>query len=393
MSLIEKLTPSQENQLAVYRNKWLAIGLSTDRINRKQKIEDFIVFNSIVLDYKERPVVVFMDSPLTAWIATLLLYNFCYNKCGKESQVRSQVESQVRSQVESQVWSQVGSQVRSQVESQVWSQVGSQVESQVRSQVESQVWSQVGSQVWSQVRSQVGSQVWSQVESQVESQVWSQVWSQVRSQVESQVKDIVWPYLNGNLWAGYFSFYDFCNKVLGIKFQVQDKWDLLLKTSDVSLIYPFKDFIVVSEKPTNIKMKNMMLHNEKGPSVSYADGFCLYALNGVRVSKELVETSAEKLDPQLVAKETNAEIRREIVRKIGIERICHKLGSSLLEKRWGYELITLNLGDRVRPYLKMVNPSTGTYHLEGIEPSIKTVEDALNWRNGIKKYEEPLILT
>ena len=33
----------------------------------------------------------------------------------------------------------------------------------------------------------------------------------------------------------------------------------------------------------------------------------------MRVTKELVETPAEKIDPQLVMKETNAEVRREIV--------------------------------------------------------------------------------
>ena len=210
----------------------------------------------------------------------------------------------------------------------------------------------------------------------------------------SQVKDFAWPYLNGNLWAGYFGFYDFCNKVLGIEFKVQENWDLLLKTSDVSLIYPFKDFIVISEKPTDIRMKNMLLHNEKGPSVSYADGFCLYTLNGVRVDEKIVMTPASELDPHLVVKETNAEIRREIVRKIGIERICQKLGSKTLESRWGYDLIALDLGDgRTRPYLKMKNPSVGTYHLEGIKPSIKTVEQALAWRNGTNKYEEPIVLT
>lgn len=312
--MIDKLTPQQKKQIPIYRDKWLEIGLSTDRINQKKAKENFIGFNKVVLGNKEQPIFIFMDSPLTGWFATLLLYAY-FNKVGD---------------------------------------------------IESQVWSQV----------------------------WSQVRSQVESQVRSQVKDFVFPYLAGNFWAGYFGFYDFCNRVLGIQFQTQKEWDLLLKTSDVNLIYPFKEFVVISQKPTNIKIKNNVLHNESGASVKYADGFELYSLNGVRISKELVMTPAEKLDPHLIVKETNAEVRREIVRKIGIERVCQKLGSKTLESRWGYELLTLDLGDnRTRPYLKMINPSTGTYHLEGIEPSITTVEQALAWRNGEKKFEEPLILT
>jgi len=179
---------------------------------------------------------------------------------------------------------------------------------------------------------------------------------------------------------------------LGIKFTQQKQWDCYLKTSDFSLIYPFEDFCVISEKPVNIKMKNMVLHNDKGAVVQYADGFSVYSLNGVRVPRELVETPAEKLDPQLVVKETNAEVRREIVRKIGVERICQKLGAKVLDKKGNYELLNLNLGEnRIRPYLKMLNPSVGTYHIEGVAPDIKTVEQALNWRN--QTEETPLVIT
>ena len=79
MLKIEKLTPTQEKELINYRDKWLAVGLSTDRIDRKKAIENFTVFNNLVLGNKTQPVFVFMDSPLTTWLATLLLYNFVYN--------------------------------------------------------------------------------------------------------------------------------------------------------------------------------------------------------------------------------------------------------------------------------------------------------------------------
>jgi hypothetical protein len=179
---------------------------------------------------------------------------------------------------------------------------------------------------------------------------------------------------------------------LGVKFTQQKDWDCYLKTSDVSLIYPFEDFCVISEKPIDIKMKNMVLHNDKGAAVSYADGFSVYSLNGVRVTRELVETPAEKLDPQLVVKETNAEVRREIVRKIGVERLVQKLGAKTLDKKGNYELLNIDLGEnRIRPYLKMLNPSVGTWHIEGVSPGCRTIEQAINWRN--QTTETPEVLT
>ena len=49
---------------------------------------------------------------------------------------------------------------------------------------------------------------------------------------------------------------------------------------------------------------------------------------------------------------------------------------------------------RIRPYLKMINPSTNDIHFEGVHPQCNTVESALAWRNGIDgKWIEPEILT
>jgi len=93
-------------------------------------------------------------------------------------------------------------------------------------------------------------------------------------------------------------------------------------------------------------------------------------------------------------KETNAEIRRELVRKIGTFRIYKELGAVVLDKDDNYELITLNIGDgRHRPYLKMKNPSVEAIHIEGVHPDCKTVKEALTWRNSLTSWTEPEALT
>ena len=40
----------------------------------------------------------------------------------------------------------------------------------------------------------------------------------------------------------------------------------------------------------------------------------------------------------------------------------------------------LVVGETSRPYLKMKNPSIGTYHIEGIGLECKTVKDAIRFR-------------
>ena len=151
--------------------------------------------------------------------------------------------------------------------------------------------------------------------------------------------------------------------------------------------------VVVVPRPV-LHLRGDQLHREDGPAVHWPDGERYYFLNGVRVTREIVETPATVLDPRLILHEENAEVRREIVRKVGIERVCAGLGARTVSREGDYELLLLDLQDgRRRPFLKMLNPSIGVYHVEGVHPDCKTVRQALAWRNGLDSYREPQILT
>jgi hypothetical protein len=128
----------------------------------------------------------------------------------------------------------------------------------------------------------------------------------------------------------------------------------------------------------------LALHSTDGPAVFFPNGKRAYFINSVEVSAELIETPAEKLDARLILTERNVNVRREIVRKIGIERICRDLNAICIDSEGDYELLLLDLLDgRRRPFLKMKNPSIGVYHIEGVAPHCQTVRQALAWRNQI----------
>jgi len=84
--------------------------------------------------------------------------------------------------------------------------------------------------------------------------------------------------------------------------------------------------------------------------------------------------------------EKNAENRMKIVKVNGIDAIYEAVGAKTIDKDGSYELISLDLGEKsFRPYLKMINPSTGSIHIEGVHPDCKTVKAALEWRNETDK--------
>ncbi len=152
----------------------------------------------------------------------------------------------------------------------------------------------------------------------------------------------------------------------------------------------FRGLALISRRPKHIKFNSSQrLHCDGAAAIEWRDGWKLFYLNGVLVPEEVALTPARFLDPSLVMRERNVEVRREIVRKIGIERILQKLGGKIIDSWNGYELIVLNVpGMRTKPaYLKMRNPSTGTFHVEGIPPRITTCGDALSWRVGGLKWK------
>jgi len=165
-------------------------------------------------------------------------------------------------------------------------------------------------------------------------------------------------------------------------------------TVSFDLIYPLESGTVVfSDCPQYIHRNASGLHKDGGPSLEYADGTRCWALNGVRVPQELAETKAEALDCKKWIQEQNAEVRREFVRKVGVERLMVKLGSKRLDKSGDYELHQINLGGRTGEWtaLKMLNPSIGIWHVEWVDKACKTVREALTWRN--QSDAEPVLLT
>jgi hypothetical protein len=205
------------------------------------------------------------------------------------------------------------------------------------------------------------------------------------------VGDSVGEFSYGQHDASWLGFYNYFQEVLDVD-DVGKLEPMMKSAENCNWFLPYKDVCFCSDKLEELHMVDGKLHHDGGPSWRYRDGFCGWNLNGVRVPQEIAETPFDQLDPQMVVKETNVEVRRELLRKIGIERFVEKIGAKTLDAKGDYELLSIEVGlEQPAIGLKMKNPSIGVYHVEFVPNEIGTVEQALNWRN--QSEEQPAVLT
>ena len=224
---------------------------------------------------------------------------------------------------------------------------------------------------------------------------WARV-NEIYSKREGRAVNLkfVYPYFDCQFWAGWFAFYEFMRHELGVEYSNVDTYEAMLACQPYGMVFPLDEVCIVCQPPTVIKRNKSGLHCENGPALSYNGDNEIYALNGIVMPKEFVMTSAVNIKAADVMKETNVEIRRELIRKIGIESLMEQMPHKLLDKRDNYEVYSIELSTEVKDarYLKMLNPSLQIFHLEGLDPSIGTVKDALLWRNQ-NMFENAEILT
>lgn len=150
--------------------------------------------------------------------------------------------------------------------------------------------------------------------------------------------------------------------------------------------FAFESLCIAVRRPLHIHTIKLgereVLHDDHGPAVLFADGYALWCLNGDLVPENVVTTPAHELDPRQAFHEANTAVQREIGRKVGIKRLLTVADVEMLDSSGSYELIRIKrLRMRIAPtYLKMINPSTGEYHIEGVPPEIISVQAALSWR-------------
>jgi uncharacterized membrane protein YheB (UPF0754 family) len=305
------------------------------------------------------------------------------------NQLDNHLENQLHSQLRNQIHSQLHHQIRDQIHSKLGEQLSIKLDSQLYDQLENKLHSQLRNQIHSQLHHQIRNQLDNQISSQLYSGLESPLHNQIYSQTESQLKESYYVPIWWRYWSCY---YNFAQKELNCEFDNYklDQFSAIVENCDC--IFPFENFVFISEKCTEWHLKNARLHNENEAAIKYADGYSIYALNGIVVPEWLVNTPSHELTLEQYKNIESADIRIEFVAKYGIERM-KSLGAvidsfvnypdDIWYQKSQYELIDMCEvfeGDEEAVFLGMKHATTGMYVMEVVGSGPTTIKEAFQFR-------------
>jgi len=403
---IDRLTDEQRARFDEWADRWINVGLRTgpaDRERFEAAVRDCYRFAGIpfpdIVVWVPSPLVMAFAAPAAAFAIELI-----------EAQLRrgrgvSLGDGAVRGAVDGQVGVAVGG------------AVGGAVDGAVRGAVGAAVRGAVGAAVDAAVGAAVRGAVRGAVDDAVDRAVHGAVGVAVLTRATINAIAHSWRrYIGGQLWPGWYygaAYTSFFREVCDLELP-GDMWDrgraYEATVESACWWWPHRRFVMVSERPTTIRRElvdedrprgwgSHRLHCDDGPAVAWPDGWGVWAIHGVRVSRQVVE-APDTLTAAQITGEANAEVRRVMIERFGADRYLRDAGAEKVHVDEYGALWRLDVPDDEALVMVQVTNSTpepdGTFkdYWLRVPPNIRTARGAVAWTFGeTARGYRPLVQT
>ncbi|MBW4623683.1 MAG: hypothetical protein KME17_30520 [Cyanosarcina radialis HA8281-LM2] len=429
MSPIESLTPEQEALIETYRDRWRRVILCTTPIDRSSA--ETGVKAAYAAIGKPAPEIWFVSGPQAArdllrektipqLMQQLGIPLWPFPLAGNLSRdLRSQLSEELLSNLVQQLHSLELNTLSFQIHTSIWNplaeifpqnqtvEIDPEIWGELSEQMLSRYWEQQQTQWRQQLRQQPGGDwlvqlgdtlwQWGQPLGQF---VEDNVWQPLKSQSAIAEWERGWRQMLGTFsmvglgWnaivdlAEGLNFHplllDFCYSVLHCHHDPAQwqAWRSLV--TDCGLVLTFEKGCLVFDRPLEISIDaNDRLHGEGRPAIKFADGYSVYAYQGVTLPEKYGRLHPNQWEARWLLEEENAELRRVLIQGIGYSRICQELDAKELDSWREYTLLEIVQNVDVEPIhlLKMTCPSTGYIHASRVPPDIQSAREAVSWIN------------
>ncbi len=436
--MITKLTKEQEKGIIEWRDHCLKIGRDTSPINKELTEKSWKKFYKIL--GKKEPRFWYCQSPMQANIVINILEKFDGEGGARirdniQKNIVNNIKDNIRNNIRKNIRDNIGKNIGKNIWMNVWENIYENIRNNIKSNIRNKIKDNIHKNVKENIVENVLENIWRNVNHNIKLNIKDNIEKNIGVNIQNNIKDNIRENIWENIWVSIgenieanilnsienicksklkkIQTYSFCQHDISwiAYYKYFEKYGLLQKDKDFEIIdiwydlacscgwcYTFENIVFVCEKPSEIHLNdNGQLHNDGDIALKYSDGYGLYMLNGIKVPKYLAITPESELDIKFFKEEKNADVRAEFIRKYGINRM-KSLGKKIdswenyKTNEWWvkseYELIDMaNIFESIdyAPHINMRNMTTGIYHLEGVSPECKTLEQAMNWREQIKK--------
>jgi hypothetical protein len=139
------------------------------------------------------------------------------------------------------------------------------------------------------------------------------------------------------------------------------------------------------------------LHADRGPAIAWRDGFSLWYVHGVQVSRQIVD-APETLTPGQILGEPNVPLRRVMIDRFGADRLMMTANSEIVDQdqdRLGRPRLLRRQripGDEDIVMVQVANATPdpegwNRLHLLRVPPTVRSCAEAVAWTFGMEASE------
>ncbi|MGB3649948.1 MAG: DUF6745 domain-containing protein [Rivularia sp. (in: cyanobacteria)] len=245
--MIINLTPEQQSSIAYYKEKWKNITLSTQPINRDEKILTLLEkTHNLSPSSVTPPKVLFFDSPFAAFSNEL------------KNAVSDSLILSGEGQARTDLWFDTDLSLHFQIDAKIWQKLGDELEDEVGSRIYETIWN------------------------------FLEKWFFEQLKIELKDNKELLRYVRNNFldsdseWALYAGLFDFCFNELNRQHDEEDWKHYLEMVRECGWWFlPTTFYYVICDRPIKVLLdENEQLHAEGETAIQYSDGFGLYANHG-----------------------------------------------------------------------------------------------------------------
>ncbi len=198
-------------------------------------------------------------------------------------------------------------------------------------------------------------------------------------------------WLGGSFWVWWVAYESFFRKLCGLKYpgNLTERAEAYERCSLYGHYWwPNSNFIVACERPSHIRLDGEnRLHGETDKAIAYPDGWGLYLWHGTEFPAEWIE-KPETLTAKVALTWQNIEQRRIAAELLGWDNVLNELHAVVIDKDDDPEIGTLvevDLPNAGRERFLRVRCGTGRQFALPVPPGVSTALEANAWTYGMDK--------